>query len=48
MGRFDLSDEVVSFEDLIEERHKRWIDGLGMGGYAKQFSKLVAVQKNEK
>ena len=47
-GRFDLSDEVVSFEDLIEERHKRWIDGLGMGGYAKQFSKLVAVQKDEK
>ena len=47
-GRFDLSEEVVSFEDLIEERHKRWIDGLGMGGYAKQFSKLVAVQKDEK
>ena len=47
-GCFDLSDEVVSFEDLIEERHKRWIDGLGMGGYAKQFSKLVAVQKDEK
>ena len=37
----------ISFEDLIEERHKRWIDGLGMGGHAKQFSKLVAVQKED-
>ena len=31
----------------MEERNKRWIDGLGMGGHAKQFSKLVAVQKED-
>ena len=45
--RLEVKNNNISFEDLIEERHKRWIDGLGMGGDAKQSSKLVAVQKED-
>ena len=44
-GAQEIGDKNISFEDLIEERHKRWIDALGMGGEAKQFSKIVAIQK---